>query len=453
MADNSTKPIEGLAFFEFGLKLPTQALIISGNMAHQEQVTLYETVFDYGWSEIVFRVTTTHFLDRVMKALESEGNPLIQFRWGVGPGTDILWTPWQLHYVVSYQALFEGVGAGAGHLVKLHTRDLLHLVDRSDKTHAHRGKISDIVKRLAEANNLSDSVIEPTSGVGVWVQSYEGDFSFARTRLLGRARSNRGRGNYYLFVRDNVLHFHTVEYQTTIHDFAYYQSSATKLEAIDFSQAKLGDGAAGVSVVYHDPYSGISKEIKSDPAKAIRLANSIPRLDKILGAGRYIREHKIQIRDDEAGVLGLGQNAYECARAECFQLKFQTNKTPTMRAGELLRIDIDPNDSTTSAWGGVYLITAIQHTIEKGEITSVYVLQRGEQQVARSASNQLAAYGVKTMQDQQNAPGYELNVREAQSSVLTKGAGKSLTSGAYLTVQDKNKAIVPGATPPTLTDS
>lgn len=443
MSDNVTKPIEGLAFLEFDLKLPTKSLSLASRLTHHEASTIFETVYDYGWAEIAFRVTSVQFLDTVMKALESEGNPLIRFRWGLGAGDSVAWTPWQLHYVFRYQAVFEGIGANAGHFIKFHTRDLLHLIDRSSKTKAHRGSVSSIVKKLATANNLTEAVVEETHGEGVWVQSYEGDFEFARSRLVSRARSTRGRGNYYLFVRDNVLHFHTVEYQTTIHDFAYYQSSAFKLEAIDLSQAKIEDGSAGVRVVYHDPYSGLSKEVASDPEKAIRFANSIPRLDKVFGAQRNICEHKIQIRDDEAGVVALAQNAYEYARAECFQLKFQTSKTTILRAGDLLRINIDPNSSTTSPWGGIYLISSAQHILTKGEINSVYVLQRGEQQVARNSSNALAAYGVDTLQDQQNAPGFDLNVREAQASVLTKGAGKALTSGVYLTVQDKSKAQVP----------
>lgn len=443
MSDNVTKPIEGLAYFQFALKLPRQTINLDEKLVHLSKTRIFETVFDYGTCEIMFQATSTQFWDRIVRALESEGNPLLQFRWGLGHGGNVLWTPWQLHYVFRCQAVYEGIGPNAGHFIKFETKDMLHLVDRAGHTRAHRGSVSSIIKRLALNNGIKDTVIEDTHGEGVWIQSYEGDFEFARSRLLSRARSKRGRGNYYLFARDNVVHFHTVEYQTRIHDLAFFQSASSKLEAVDLSQAKIEEGAAASHVIYYDPYTGISKEIASDPSKAIRFGNSIHRLDKISGAQRNIREHKIQIRDDEAGVTALAQNSYECARAESFQLRFQTARTAPLRAGELLRINIDPNSSNTSPWSGIYLVGSAAHTIERTEIASVYILQRGEQMVARNSGNALAAYGVDTLQDYQNAPGYELNVREAQSSVLTKGAGKSLTSGVYLTVQDKSKAPAP----------
>lgn len=445
MADNLTKPVDGLAFLEFGLKLPNQAIRLANKLVHLETCSITETVFGYGSAELTFRTTSTQFFDRVVKALQSDGKPLIQFRVGIGLGGNTVWTPWQLHYVYMNQAVFSGIGENAGHFIRFLTKDILHLVDRGGKTKAHRGSVSSIVRKIAAANGINDTVIEDTHGDGVWIQSYEGDFEFIRNRLISRARSTRGRGNYYLFVRDNVLHFHTVEYQTRIHDFAYYQSASSHLEAVDLAQTKLQDGASGVRVVYYDPYEGIAKESDSEPDQAIRLANSIPRLDKVFAAERNIREHKVQIRDDEAGVAALAQNAYEYARAECFQLNLKTSKTAIMRPGDLLRISVDPNASNTSPWGGLYLIASAAHVIEKTEITSAYVLQRGEQQVARNSGNALAAYGVDTLQDQQNAPGYDINVREAQSSVLTKGAGKSLTSGVYLTVQPRDKAPVPPA--------
>ncbi len=444
MADNLTQPVGGLAFLEFRLKLPSKTLEVDNTIVHLDVCQVFETVFDYSWTQLSFRSTSTLFLDQLIKLLESEGNPIVQFRVGVGVPGNVVWTPWQQHYVLRYSAIYEGIGPSAGHLIRFDTRDTLHMVDRASRTAAHRGSVSSIVKKLANNNSL-EAVIEDTQGDGVWVQSFEGDFEFVRRRLVSRARSTRGRGNYYFFVRDNVLHFHTVEYQTTVHDYSYFQGPGSRLEVMDHSQAKIDDGVAGVRTIFYDPYTGIGKQVNSDPEKAIRFANSIPRIDKVGDAQRNIREHKVQIRDEEAGSTALGQNAYEYARAESFQLKFQTSKTALMRAGELLRINIDPNASSTSPWGGVYLIASAHHLIDRTELTSVYVLQRGEQQVARTNSNALAAYGVDTLQDQQNAPGFDLNVRETQSSALTKGAGKSLSSGVFLTVQDKSSAPVPAS--------
>lgn len=448
MANDITQPVQGQAFLEFELRLPNQTIPYISALEVPETHRITETVFGYNQAEIGFTTTSTQFLDKILKALDTNGEPLIRWRMGLGIADGIQWIPWQLFYVYQYSAVFQGLGPTAGHYIKLTTRDLLHKIDRASKTQAHRGKVSAIIKKLAANNGLNDLVVEDTEGESVWVQSYEGDFEFARQRLLKRARNAKGRGNYYLYVRDNVLHFHTIEYQTSIQDFNYYLSPATKLEAIDLAQAKINDGSAGVRVIYHDPYTGRSKEISSDPNQAVRLGNSIPRLDKITGAPRNIREHKINTQDENAGPNALAQNAYEYARSECFTLKMQTSRTTFIRPGQLLRINIEPSAEATSSWSGLYLVASASHVIDHNALDSVYILQRGEQRVSRTTNNALAGYGVDTIEDSQNAPGYDLNLREAQASSLTKGAGKESSNGAYLSVQDRNSALSPSAFTP-----
>lgn len=439
MAALASHPVDGQAFFEFELKLPGQSVPYIKQQIAPEICEICETVFGYSTFTLGFRVNTPQYLDRILKALDANGEPFIRWRAGLGNGETVSWLPWQLYIVIQASSLFEGIGDSSGHYIKLTAYDRLRAIDRSSNTKAHRGTISSIVSRLAANNQLIDAVIEDTAGDGLWIQSYEGDFEFVRERLLPRARSTRGRGNYYLYTRDNTLHFHTIDYQTTLKDFAFYSSPSTTLEAIDVAQTKIDAGSAGVATVYHDPYTGRSRQAVSDPNRAVRLGNSMPRLDKIPGAKLYLREHATLSRDDNAGSSALAQNAYESARSECFQLKMQTSKTAFLRPGDLLRIALNPNNATTSSWGGIYLVATASHIIDHGELSSVYILQRGEQQVARNSHNELSAYGVDNLTDEQNAPGYDLNVREAQSSMLTKGAGKVTGSGVVLKVQDRNK--------------
>ena len=448
MANDINSTVNGQAFLEFELNLPGQTTPYTSAQGVPEIHKVTETVFGYNEVEIGFTTANPQFLDKILKALDANGEPLIRWRIGMGVGPNAKWIPWQLFYVYQYSAFFRGIGPNAGHYIKFTARDLLHKIDRASKTKAHRGKVSAIIKKLAAANGLNNVVIEDTEGEAVWIQSYEGDFEFARYRLLKRARNSKGRGNYYLYIRDNVLHFHTVEYQTSLLGFNYYQSPRTKLEAIDLAQANINDGSAGVRVIYHDPYSGRSKEIRSDPDQAIRLANSLPRLDKIAGAERNMREHKISTQDETSGPNALAQNAYEYARSECFALKLQTSATFYIRPGQLMRINIEPSAGNTSTWSGLYLVATASHVIENNALNSVYILQRGEQQVARTTNNAQATYGVDTLTDSANAPGHDINLREAQSSSLVKGAGKEATGGAYLTVQNKSAAPDPTATKP-----
>lgn len=411
-----------------------------------ERSSIFETVFDYGRSELTFRTTAADYVDTVLRAVGSDGTPLIRFRWGIGSGPQVKWTPWQLHYVVHARAGFDSIANNTGHQVTLQTRDLMHLLDRSSKTRSHRGTVSSIVKKLAAAAGISQTAVEETSGEGVWIQCFEGDFEFVRSRLLCRARSTRGRGNYYLFVRDDTLHFHTIEYQASIDSLVYFSSPAMRLEGTDSSQVKLAAGSAGTRLSVYDPYTGLSSEINSDPAKAVRLGNAIAHLDNISSAQRNLQEHRVQLRSEEAGSTALAQNAYESARSECYQLKLQTSGQDVLRAGNILRMTISPSSGTSSSWSGLYLIASAQHNIVKTEVTSVYVLQRGEYSVARTASTEQEAYGVKTIQSQQTAPGHPINVQEVQASRLTKVDGKS--AGSIIAVQSASAAPVPP--PPTL---
>ena len=309
MTTNATTPVPGQAYIEFSLETPNQNTSAANLTTAPETSRVFETVFGYNETEISFRVTTPQFLNQVLQALDAQGDPAINWRMGLGTANQIDWLPWQHYYVTQYSARFEGIGPAAGHYIKLFARDALHRADRSKKVRTFKGTVSSVVQALAQDSALTDTVIEDTNGQSIWVQSYQGNFEFARKRLIARARSTRGRGNYYLYIRDNVLHFHTVEYQTTIRDFAYYLSPATRLEASDVAEAKLPDGSAGVRVIYYDPYSGISKEINSDPSQAVRMGNFIPRLDQITGAQRNMREHRIQTRDEESGSTALAQNS------------------------------------------------------------------------------------------------------------------------------------------------
>lgn len=438
MPDNVTDVVSGQAFLEFELQLPGSVVLPSSVAVVQESSRVWESVFGYGQSEIRFRTTTTAYVDRVLRALNAAGKPLIRFRWGLGAHSQKTWTPWQLHYVLHARSRFEGIGNAAGHRVVLQTRDLLHYVDRASQTRAHRGTISDILKKLASDNAITETVIEPTRGEGVWIQSFEGDFEFARTRLICRARSTQGQGNYHLYARDNALHFHTTGYQAVLHDLNYHASPGTRLEATDSSQVQLAAGSSGVRLTVHDPYSGISQEIASDPAQALRLGNSIHRLDKIAGAERNIREHRVQLRNEESGPTALAQNAYEMARAGCFQLKMQATGLAILRAGDLLRINVDPGASLASPWGGVYLIVSAQHTLVKNKITSVYIFQRGEQQVARGAGG-----GSPALQADEIAPGTPLNIPAIEASNQTRVSSTTAAGGNFLTVQQPGQALTP----------
>lgn len=331
--EDITTAIDGQAYVDYELLLPTGSIPLLIPCVRFHRALVKESVYAYGETQLSFRTTNTDYADRVLKALESNGKPLLRFRVGLGVPGRMAWTPWQLHWVTGYYGTFEGLGPEAGHRLTLTTQDLLAYMDRSTRTRAHRGKISGIIQRIVEQNGLRNTVIEPTNAEGLWIQSFNGDVEFMR-RLTQRARSEQNRGNYLLFVRDDVLHFHTPDYQADIKRLVYYRSAHKRLDLSAQTQQLVDEGVGGVRVNGHDPLTGQSETFSSDPAQAVRYANWISRIDKTASISRQRPFHLSENRRLEAA--NLAQNMYESARLQSFGLKLQARKTRLLRAGDLL---------------------------------------------------------------------------------------------------------------------
>ena len=439
--ENITAPVEGQAYVDYELVLPTGPIQLINPLVRFLGSTYSETVYGYAHANITIQTLTADYADRVLKALESTGSPFIRLRLGQGVPDHIAWTPWQLHYVRQYRGSFEGIGPTAGHQINLHTEDMLSLVDRASRTSAHRGKVSEIMQKLADRNGLKNTVIEPTNTQGLWIQSYTGDFEFARQRLVRVARSAHNRGNYFLYARDNVLHFHTVDYQAEVKEMSYFNSSSERLHLASLPQEKIDMGSAGVRIVRHDPLTGESGEESSNPSAAIRYSNWISKLSSVNGAQRNFSFHISENKVTEA--VNLAQNMYEAARQECYELQMQTTKTRLLRAGDILNLVLEPKSGQASTWTGLWLVATGSHSITKGAINSVYVLQRGELTALKGVSNALLSQGLNIVEDTQNAPGVSLNLQQTQVTQLTTGAGKTVGSGVFSQVQDPQKALVP----------
>lgn len=433
-----SQPLEGYAQLQFELKIETRTFPLYANVVRLEDATIHESVHDEAVTKFTLRTSTPDYVDAVLALNQANGTPLIRWRLGFGSGDDVRWLPWQLHFVYTFRAKQEGIGSGAGHFIVIETKGILGLADRGNKTVAHRGTVSQIVQRML---GDQDAVVEPTTGDGLWIQSYQSDHDFIRERLVRMARSAKGRGNYLFFARDNVVHFHSPEYQASLLDIVYNSSGGMKLVQIDRSQHQVNTGAAGTRLVMYDPYSGVQKEINSDPDLALRLADNVHRIDRIAGGQRNIMWHLGANRPEEPE--NFAQNAYEASRMECFEIKLSVEKLPPVRAGDFLRVTINPKEQVSSTWGGVYLVTQAEHLIRRGAIYSVYILRRGEFNSKPSVAPELASLGVQALQSEQKAQGVPLNLKAAQDSALTRSKGRSLTGGVYLTVQDPNKAIKP----------
>jgi len=381
-----------------------------------------------------FRTADPVFLDAVKDAM-SNANPIFEFRLGFGSPTSTFWLPWQQHIIVNYFARYEGIANAAGHLLVFRTANNLLRYERSNKVAARKGTIGEIVKTIADENRI-ETVIEPTDGKFLLCQCFVDDTRFIRERLLARAINTNGRGGYYFFIRDNVLHFHTPDYQSNVRQMNYYDVFGTELAVHDVSQdPKLWDsGLSGMRVIAYDPYTAQTQEITSTPDKALRLSDYIYEYANV-NNGEWNFPYHLST-NPPVETSAIAQFNYQRARQQTFRIEVCLDKTIAIRHGDLLNIGIAQQNNNASSHSGFYLVTAALHIVKKQAVNSMYTLERGE---FRGSVQSLSAQNVQNqLVPEAKAPGEFPNILEMQSSEATKGAGKQSSAKTFTVVTDAN---------------
>lgn len=426
---------EGYATVEYKLVLPDKRTVsFDPSRVTFVDAEIKNDVYTHGFGLHTFRTLDPLFLDSVKVAM-SNANPLLEFRLGFGTPNSTFWLPWQQHIIMNYSARFEGIGTAAGHLMVFGTADSFIRYGRGNKVVARKGTVAEIVKSIADENGL-EAVIEPTDGKFLLYQAFLDDTAFLRHRCLPRAINKNGRGGYYLFIRDNVLHFHTPDYQSNVRQMNYYDVFGTELTLNDSSQEPQlwTSGVAGIRVVCHDPYTGQTQEINSVPDNSLRLSDYLYQFDSVYSGASNTPYH-LSV-NPPVEVLALAQYGYQRARQQIFRTTVTLDKTIVIRHGDLLNIGIAQQSSGASSHSGFYLVTGAGHIVKKQAVTSVYTLERGE---FRGSVQSLSAQSIQNqLLSETKAPGQFPNILEVQSSEATKGAGKQSSAKTYAVVADVN---------------
>jgi hypothetical protein len=273
---------DGTVSVEVEVQLPNSKFIPFSSM-NVEHITshIVESVKGVGTHTLTVRAPTTDYVDNVLRFAQSTGTPSIRYRLGVGLPGQKTFLPWQNYFLTNFGATIEGVGDAAGHFITMTLKDSLFTISRSTKVDSHRGVLSDIIDRIASNNSMTENVIEPTVGDGLWIQNFMDDESFIRTRLIRRAVNAKGRGNYNFYIQDNAIHFHTPDYQAQLKELVYYQTNNVSLTQMDETQNLIAYGASNVRMIVFDPYTASASEIAADPEKALRLGNVITPLENV----------------------------------------------------------------------------------------------------------------------------------------------------------------------------
>lgn len=429
------QPTEGYARVEYKITLDQKRVLrFDPNVVTFVDAEIKDDVYGVGTGLHTFRSLNPEFVESLRQVM-ANADPILEFRLGFGSDPSFYWLPWQKHTLVAPQARFEGIGTASGHLITIYSANSLVRMERSNKVLARKGSISEIVAAIAQENNL-DAVIEPTNGKFLLYQSFLDDTRFIRQRCLPRAITVKGRGGFYFYIRDNVLHFHTPDYQGNVLDLSYYNVFGTELIANDASQdPTLWDrGVAGVRLISQNPYTAQSKEFKSQPENALKLADSIYQFSNVVNGEWNIPYHLGFNPTVEANAIA--QYIYQQARQSTFKTSVTLDKTINIRHGDLLNLSVTQQSSKASSFSGYYYVTSVGHIVKKQAVTTMYTLERGE------LNGQLQSFSTQDAQRQlapiTQAPGQAPNILAMQNSELTLGAGRESSARTYTVVADAN---------------
>lgn len=431
---------EGLALLDLELRVSdtkTIHILSQSVILHRAEIT--ETAHGVTHAKFVVLSATRDYVDKLLKEAQSDKSPRIRWRLGVGfPEGAAEWIPWQDHIIRNSVSGMEGLGAATGYLTIIETADLLWEIDRINRVVARKGKISDIVKQIADSHKLA-SVIEPTKTNGLYYQSYISDYHFILDRMVPRAINDKNRGNYQFYLRDGVLHFHTIDYQAELKDFVYYHSPGSKLTIQDHAQDLIDAGAAGARVIFYDPYTGIFGAESSRPENTLRLSTSAPDLASLNGAERNILLAVGTNR--EIDQTSIASNAYETAKSDIYTLNLTIPRSVFFRANDLCRITIQPDNNQVPPASGTYQVARIMHNVDRTSLVSEVMLRRGEYLTKDRTHSNLEKAGEPVIQPRRSAEGQDPNFKAVASSTVTKGAGKQVSRTTVLDTQNPNKPI------------
>lgn len=383
-----------------------------------------------GFSEYVYslRASTDTYVNNLLKEAFGSGDPTIQVRVGVGtPGGTTTWLPWQTHTVHRYGAALFGQTGSTGYLTKMFSRDKLWNWSRYNKITVRKGTVSGIVESIANTYGIG-TVIETTGGSLTpltFVQSSMSDDKFIRERMIPRAVNQNGRGGYRLFVKDDKLHFHTLDYQANTLSLVYYTGGAIQLSHADRSQKLIEMGASGVRYLAHDPYTGDTKEFLSDPESSLKLATSAPLTYDVIGAQRNIQWHVGVNGPDE--VAAMANAKYDTVKSHAFAIKVKMPQSIDARVGDFVQLSIT-NDGTNAPWSGLYYIGTTARSLVKSSMMTEMVLFRGEYEDDTNNFNGLANSDPSVVTSNTSSPGQSPNLAQSTDELDTNDPENAILS-------------------------
>jgi hypothetical protein len=324
--------------------------------------------------------TSTHLFksksEKLAELLKFAGNRYhtkVNFRVGINTSNTITWDDWHRHFLEKYGIQYLSGGSNSGYQIVLSTQNAPSLFNKITKFAAHKGKISAIIKTIADNYGL-DSVIEETEGDFILYQSNQTDADFIETRLLPRAVNKKGHAGYVFFINDNILHFHSPFYQNKILEFDYPSANISDLQLVYKAETGLLWGKT--TIFSHDPYTGQSNAISSSYDSYVRLSDySVARKDLNFSSSNL--GYHLSTNNPEE-VTALAQADLQKRHLKLYKLIAFVDHRLKIKPGDLIKLNIQNSSGTDSGYGGLYLVSGVSLSIENTLIKSAVILNRGE---------------------------------------------------------------------------
>lgn len=338
-----------------------------------------------GWKTYVhtFQAKDSNYVDALLQPFLLQASPpMVSIRFGLTVGgNQAVWRPWEDHVIIGHRVA-ANPDQQSGPLVTIRTVDRLWLMLAKNRSRAHHGPMSTIVANLWNEIGGNQTMIEDTiltghtDTSGIWYQAYESTWSFLMRAIVPLARNVAGTAGYRLFVRDNVLRFHSPGYGSLQPKKLLYTFGAPGFDRLNvedrFYELAGGAGAAGTRRAAYDPLTGKATLLQSDPKKLMKLADSRPIFNTWDYQLSHVGSNFLAAED------ARNQQRFSVLSSESYNSDFSSDKCLDIRVGDVLTIVVSSNIGASSIYSGMWLVNKAIHTIERGALNSKYLVTRGE---------------------------------------------------------------------------
>jgi hypothetical protein len=357
-------------------------LLNESNTVHHLS-TIEELVTGWKICSHTFQVKDRSYLDNVVYPILSNIGGIISFRFGIQAGNQTSpadsWRPWEDHVLLYYNAEIMP-DSTSGMVITIKTADRLWLLCQRRDLRIHRGNISELAGQIWALNQGLASVIEPTANAGTgnnstYYQSNSSDYEFITKVLLPRAVNAQGVAGYRLYTKDNVLHFHTQNYQTQTNPVIAYAQGSPGINHLVIEDRSIENSPLGSSMVttlISDPLLGVDQAIKSSADRLLKFGNNritTKSTDVLIG---HVGPNSL------ADEVNLNQSTYTYLSSTTLSghIDIASNVTG-LRVGDIITLNVADAGAVKLDTGNWYVAKAV-HTIRSSSLSSTFKFTRGE---------------------------------------------------------------------------